>query len=279
MMRPMSDLRPLPRRRGRLASYDRPARWLGDQRPVPARRARPARRRRAADVPRHPGHARWCRGRRRGGPTTATSRRCSSPSSMRGEVAIAGRVGRQRLWDLAERVYPADAVVPAARGAAAAERAPARARSASPGKPPPCPVEPNASARPASRPWSRAPGRAGGSTPRRSASPSPAGRRCCRRSTGWSTTAPGRRAVRVRVRARDVQADGEAALGLLRAADPARRPAGRQARRDRRPQGRRAAGATPSTRTCRSPAPSRRAVEAELAELASWLGLEAVERG
>jgi uncharacterized protein YcaQ len=31
---------------------------------------------------------------------------------MRGEVAIAGRVGRQRLWDLAERVYPAGVVVP-----------------------------------------------------------------------------------------------------------------------------------------------------------------------
>ncbi|HSC50260.1 MAG TPA: crosslink repair DNA glycosylase YcaQ family protein [Gaiellaceae bacterium] len=27
---------------------------------------------------------------------------------MRGEVAIAGRTGRERLWDLAERVYPAD---------------------------------------------------------------------------------------------------------------------------------------------------------------------------
>ena len=33
---------------------------------------------------------------------------------MRGEVAISGRRGRQRLWDLAERVYPADVpVVPA----------------------------------------------------------------------------------------------------------------------------------------------------------------------
>ena len=31
---------------------------------------------------------------------------------MRGEAAIAGRVGRERLWDLAERVYPADVVVP-----------------------------------------------------------------------------------------------------------------------------------------------------------------------
>jgi len=31
---------------------------------------------------------------------------------MRGEVAITGRVGRERLWDIAERVYPADVVVP-----------------------------------------------------------------------------------------------------------------------------------------------------------------------
>src|SRR6185295_11600850 len=31
---------------------------------------------------------------------------------MRGEVAIAGRVGRERLWDLAERVYPDDVVIP-----------------------------------------------------------------------------------------------------------------------------------------------------------------------
>ena len=31
---------------------------------------------------------------------------------MGGEVAIAGRLGRERLWDLAERVYPADVAVP-----------------------------------------------------------------------------------------------------------------------------------------------------------------------
>jgi uncharacterized protein YcaQ len=31
---------------------------------------------------------------------------------MRGEVAVAGRAGRERVWDLAERVYPADLVVP-----------------------------------------------------------------------------------------------------------------------------------------------------------------------
>jgi uncharacterized protein YcaQ len=29
-----------------------------------------------------------------------------------GEVAISGRIGRERLWDLAERVYPADVVIP-----------------------------------------------------------------------------------------------------------------------------------------------------------------------
>ena len=33
---------------------------------------------------------------------------------MSGEVAIAGRVGRERRWDVAERVYPADVVVPSA---------------------------------------------------------------------------------------------------------------------------------------------------------------------
>jgi uncharacterized protein YcaQ len=31
---------------------------------------------------------------------------------LRGEIAIAGRVGRERLWDVADRVYPADVVVP-----------------------------------------------------------------------------------------------------------------------------------------------------------------------
>jgi uncharacterized protein len=31
---------------------------------------------------------------------------------MRGEVAIAGRVGRERLWDLPERVYPAGVEIP-----------------------------------------------------------------------------------------------------------------------------------------------------------------------
>jgi uncharacterized protein len=34
--------------------------------------------------------------------------------AIRGEVAIAGRVGRERVWDLPERVYPADVDIPSA---------------------------------------------------------------------------------------------------------------------------------------------------------------------
>ncbi len=37
----------------------------------------------------------------------ATSPRCSSSSRSRGEIAVAGRRGKQRLWDIAERIYPA----------------------------------------------------------------------------------------------------------------------------------------------------------------------------
>ena len=40
---------------------------------------------------------------------------------MRGEVAIVGRVARERLWDVAERAYPADVVVPSVEDAARAK--------------------------------------------------------------------------------------------------------------------------------------------------------------
>src|SRR5881398_1292310 len=62
---------------------------------------------------------------------------------MRCEVAIAGRVGRERLWDLAERVYPADVVVPSVEEA---EQARNERRLASLGiarqKRPAMPIEP-----------------------------------------------------------------------------------------------------------------------------------------
>ena len=47
---------------------------------------------------------------------------------VRGEVAISGRVGRERVWDLPERVYPADVAVPSVEEA---ERERARRRLAS----------------------------------------------------------------------------------------------------------------------------------------------------
>jgi hypothetical protein len=37
---------------------------------------------------------------------------------LRGEIAISGRVERERLWDLPERVYPADVAVPSVEEAA-----------------------------------------------------------------------------------------------------------------------------------------------------------------
>ncbi|HEX2221453.1 MAG TPA: crosslink repair DNA glycosylase YcaQ family protein [Candidatus Limnocylindria bacterium] len=37
---------------------------------------------------------------------------------VRGEVAITGRVGRERIWDLPERVYPSDVIVPSVEEAA-----------------------------------------------------------------------------------------------------------------------------------------------------------------
>ncbi len=62
---------------------------------------------------------------------------------MRAEVAIAGRVGRERLWDLPERVYPADVVVPSVEEA---EQAKNERRLASLGiarqKRPATPIEP-----------------------------------------------------------------------------------------------------------------------------------------
>ena len=60
----------------------------------------------------------------------------------RGEVAVAGRAGKERLWDLAERVYPDEPVVPADE----AERRRNERRLASLGiarsRGPECPVEP-----------------------------------------------------------------------------------------------------------------------------------------
>jgi hypothetical protein len=114
--------------------------------------------------------------------------------NARGEVAVAGRVGRQRLWDLAERVYPPVAeVVPLAeaRRVLAVRRLRAlgiarpkvvgvageRHLEAVEGEPAEVEGTPGA--------WVVDPAALGRG--------SRAARRCCRRSTGWSTTAPARR--------------------------------------------------------------------------------------
>ena len=64
---------------------------------------RPARHLRAVAVARHPGHLRGCRGFD-GVEHNRNVTQMLEYLMMRGEVAIAGRRGRQRLWDLAERV-------------------------------------------------------------------------------------------------------------------------------------------------------------------------------
>ena len=58
-----------------------------------------------------------------------------------GEVAVAGRDGRDRLWELAERVYPED-VVPAEEALRIRDERRLRALGIARGRGPECPVEP-----------------------------------------------------------------------------------------------------------------------------------------
>ena len=110
-----------------------------------------------------------------------------------GEVAVAGRAGRDRLWDLAERVYPDDPVVPAEEALRRRERTAPRGRWVWPGRAVRCtPASRRTSGRPASRRSSRAYAVSGGSIPLSWGSRSPGGWRCCPRSTGWCTTGSGR---------------------------------------------------------------------------------------
>jgi uncharacterized protein YcaQ len=61
---------------------------------------------------------------------------------QRGEVAVAGRRGRDRLWDLAGRVYPDDPVVPAGEAERERDRRRLRALGIARLRGPECPVEP-----------------------------------------------------------------------------------------------------------------------------------------
>jgi uncharacterized protein len=61
---------------------------------------------------------------------------------LRGEVAIAGRRGGDRLWDLATRVYPDDPVVPAAEARHLRDQRRLRSLGIARARGPECPVEP-----------------------------------------------------------------------------------------------------------------------------------------
>ena len=61
---------------------------------------------------------------------------------LRGEVAVAGRSGGDRLWDLAERVYPDDPVVPADQALQIRDERRLRALGIARARGPECPVEP-----------------------------------------------------------------------------------------------------------------------------------------
>jgi hypothetical protein len=62
---------------------------------------------------------------------------------LRGEVAIAGRRGGDRLWDLADRVYPDDPVVPGAQARRIRNERRLRSLGIARAKGPECPVEPS----------------------------------------------------------------------------------------------------------------------------------------
>ena len=62
--------------------------------------------------------------------------------ASRGEVAIAGRRGADRLWDLADRVYPDDPVVPADEARRIRNERRLRALGIARARGPECPVEP-----------------------------------------------------------------------------------------------------------------------------------------
>jgi uncharacterized protein YcaQ len=61
----------------------------------------------------------------------------------RGEVAVAGRRGRHRLWDLADRVYPDDPVVPAEEALRTRNELRLRALGLARSRAMECPVEPS----------------------------------------------------------------------------------------------------------------------------------------
>ena len=138
----------------------------------------------------------------------------------RGVVAVVGRRNGQRLWDLAERWYPAVETMSAARGRAGARGAalPRAGRAA------------DAEGLGGASGCDRRPGSGSRDVPLPVRPPRPRPR-------------PRGGALRLPLPARDVRAEGEARVRLLRAADPRRRPPRRPHRAALRPQDEDARGA------------------------------------
>ena len=169
---------PLPHRR-----FPPRARLDRGQRVVPPGRARPARRRRPPALARHRRHQHvpWVS---TGWTHNQNVTRMLELLVARGEVATAGRIGRQRTWDLAERVYPPFEFVPEEEAARIRDARRLRALG----------IARRAAGRRRRRAGDgrgqQAP--AGGSIRMPSAGRSPAAPRCSPPSTGSSTTACGR---------------------------------------------------------------------------------------
>ena len=114
---------------------------------------------------------------------------------QRGEVATAGYEGRERLWDLAERVYPDEPVVPLDEASTSAPIRRLRALGIARATATEAPGEPNDVGEVGEPASSRVSAASGASTRRTSTSRSKGGPPCCRRSTGWSSTASGWREI------------------------------------------------------------------------------------
>ena len=236
--------RALPRGRRRVAAVGADARLAARERLVQARRSRPARRVGAARVTRHPRHERRAVEVDRLDAQPERDADARVPDDARRGRDLRSRRPRTAVGRARARVPEARARPVGRGGHAHQERAPSavarhRARE-----------EHGDAARAGRRRRRRCPGdgrRRPGRVARR-----PGTARSRLRGTDGAAVAvrPPRlrpracaAAVRLRVHARDVQAGGEAALGLLRAARAPRGPARRQGRRDRRPQALGARGA------------------------------------
>ena len=151
---------------------------------------------------------------------------------LRGEVAVAGREGRQKLYDLATRVYPDDPFPGLEEAQRMRDERRLRSLGIARATGTIVPGEPLSSAWSVSLRWSRMSPASGASTPPSWVAILRAGGPAVTAGPAGDGPQAAGRDLRVRLHARDVQACRQASVGLLRAADPVRRPPRGKARRD-----------------------------------------------